>query len=441
MLSATLLPLAGIVISAGPAAASHLGCGSVVSASTTLDTNIGPCTGDGLILRGSGIVLDLGGHTVTGNNVNNRTADQQVGIHFEGATGDTVRNGSVTNFDAGVAIDGGGNNTVSAINAHDNIAHVLLTGGVNPANPVDTPCDFGDGITTDNSTGNRITGNRTIHNGPFSGIALVDASSRNVVSGNVSDNNTVPNRLPPGVTEPGGDVNGPCGPFGANGPGEGRLNQDIGIRIEGPGATGNQVKGNVSTGNLLEGISIHGYVCNLFGQSDAPTGEPNTDNVVQGNSVSRNGFSDNQDGIGILQQGPLGTVTCSAYRNTIVGNVSTGNSRYGIFVAALSHDNTINGNVVRSNGTDGIHLNGPFTVCPPGQTGPPPARACLVPRVSRPGAENNTLQANQGSGNARIDGFDANPNCDNNHWVANRFGTVNQACVAAGGGTGTLKTP
>ena len=447
--AATLLPLAGMVVSAGPAAASHLGCGSVVTSSTTLANDIGPCTGDGLILRGSGITLDLGGHTVTGNNINNRTADQQIGIHFEGATGDAVRNGTVLKFDAGVAIDGGGGNTVSGITARDNIAHVLLTGGVDPKDPVATPCDFGDGITTDNSTGNRITGNRTIHNGPYSGISLVDASLNNVVSGNQASDNTVSNQLPPGVTNPPnpdgspGDSNGPCGPFQSGAAGEGRLHQDIGIRVEGPGATGNRVTGNSSTGNQLNGISIHGYVCNLFGQPFPQVGTPNTDNVIQGNSVSNNGFAgvtELLDGIGILRQGPLGSVTCASFRNTIVGNSSTGNARDGIYVTAMSHDNTINQNAVRSNGRDGIHLDGPFTVCPPGQSGPPPTFTCKVPRVARPGAENNTLKGNAGFGNAAHDGFDANLNCDNNHWVGNAFGTVNPLCVA-NGGSGTLKTP
>jgi len=55
-----------------------------------------------------------------------------------------------------------------------------------------------------------------------------------------------------------------------------------------------------------------------------------------------------------------------------------------------------------------------------------------------PGATNNTLNANRGTANALHDGADYNPNCDNNQWTANIFGTVNQVCVKAGNGTGTI---
>ncbi|MGI8776225.1 MAG: PA domain-containing protein [Acidimicrobiales bacterium] len=55
------------------------------------------------------------------------------------------------------------------------------------------------------------------------------------------------------------------------------------------------------------------------------------------------------------------------------------------------------------------------------------------------GAENNTLSRNVGFNNVERDGRDDNPKCDNNAWTANKFGTVNQPCVKAGGGTGQVK--
>ncbi len=60
-----------------------------------------------------------------------------------------------------------------------------------------------------------------------------------------------------------------------------------------------------------------------------------------------------------------------------------------------------------------------------------------------PGSINNELHNNRGTGNAFHDGHDGNynPPCDNNDWVGNIFGTVNQACVAANGGTGTVTFP
>jgi len=64
----------------------------------------------------------------------------------------------------------------------------------------------------------------------------------------------------------------------------------------------------------------------------------------------------------------------------------------------------------------------------------------IVPTPVSSGAERNTLNANRGTGNGEHDGHDANPNCDANVWTANKFGTVNQACVKAGNGTGVVKT-
>jgi len=55
------------------------------------------------------------------------------------------------------------------------------------------------------------------------------------------------------------------------------------------------------------------------------------------------------------------------------------------------------------------------------------------------GAENNTLTNNIGVNNAERDGRDDNAKCDNNHWAANMFRTVNQPCVKAGGGTGQVE--
>ncbi len=532
VLSASALAVGGMVAMAGPASAATqtIACGQSISGIVTAANNIGPCTGgDAIRITTSGTVLDLGGHSIKCNNANNHTRVEQVGIHLIGASNVTVRNGEVSNCDAGVSIDGGGRNTISNIRAHDNIAHVLVAGPVDVTNPLTTPCNIGDGITTDNSSGNTIKGNVVTHNGPYSGISLVDASNNNKVTGNQANNQNVSNELPFGLRNPPfdtvtitnkaltanvatltanvatltppavpyrvgqtvivsgvgapfdgtftitavtgttfsynvtgpnvvsapatgsasaqGDTNGPCGPFSATPQGEGRLHQDIGIRVEGPGALNNTVTGNQAAGNQLNGISIHGYVCfNGLGPvlppDLPPRGTDNTGNQIIGNSVSGNGFPDGLDGIGILSQGPLGTVTCGSSHNTIKGNTSTGNAGSGIFVArtgdnAKTSSNIIVGNRVDGNTRDGITLQGPNTVCPFSSQDPDTGR-CIGPREPRNGANFNTLTINNGHGNTRRDGFDGNPGCDDNHWTGNIFGTVNQACVSAGGGTGTV---
>jgi parallel beta-helix repeat protein len=439
---ALLLVGAGNVVPASAQAGETVSCGETIDHSLTVANNIGPCDGDGLVVVASGITLDLGGHTVTGTGQNppgGVTFDlpEQVGVHLMGVRGVTVRNGTIGAFDAGVVVEGGGGNTIQALYVHDNINKLRpdLPNPEDPQNPTSAECNFGDGITTSDSSGNRIQANRVVHNGPFSGISLVGNSDDNVVSANQVQLNNVPNvRADESV--------GPCGaPFS-------RPHQDIGIRIEGPGADRNRVQSNNVSGSELNGITIHGYVCHPPGRPPEPN---NGSNVITANNVSRNGFAapnETQDGIAILSQGPA-TVVCVAFGNTITGNISTANARHGIFVGGRgSHGNTISNNTVRNNG---FGCTGP-TLSPSGQpscapgdgvfvTGPGNAASRCGPGTlvsPCPGAVDNTLVGNQGSGNAHHDGHDANPNCDNNNWQRNRFGTVNQACVAAGG-TGVVR--
>ncbi|MGI8411569.1 MAG: right-handed parallel beta-helix repeat-containing protein [Solirubrobacteraceae bacterium] len=385
-----------------------------ITKTITVANDIGPCTGDGLDMVKSGVTLNLNGHSIIGSDTTNTTAAEQVGINLLKVTGVNVTGpGNVLDFDAGVSVTAGGKNTISKLSVFDNIAHVVLTGGV-PDKPLATPCNFGDGITTDNSNGNTITGNEVFHNGPFSGISLVDASSSNMVIGNHVFAQSVSNIIPgPAIPMDMGN-NGPCGPFQAGASPVGRPHQDIGIRVEGPGATNNVVSGNRSVDNQLEGISIHGNVC-PDNPGGAPVGLPNAGNVIKGNTVLRNGFSDKLDGIGILEQGPAGIV-CVAYDTTITGNTSNGNARNGIFVGGRgSHDNTITDNTVKNNGLAGIFLTGPEKT----KTG------------MTVGAVHNTMTGNTGSGNAADDGADGTPGCADNTWATNTFSFVNQACVDA----------
>jgi len=431
-----------MVALAGPAAAADPACGATVTTNVVLAADVGPCTGNGIIVGANNITINLNGHSVIGNNTLNTTSVEQVGILGMGHRNVQVRNGTVRNFDSGVAVVKGSKNTVRDLTVRDNINHSSFTGAINK-------CKYGDGITITGSEQNVVQNNIADHNGPFSGIALVGVSSGNMISGNTAVNQTVANELPPA----GSGVNGPCGPFSATPTGAGRLYQDIGIRVEGPGALNNQVLSNTSTDNTLNGISIHGYVCGTFPGGPTP-GSSNTGNLIQGNDVRRNGFQPDGatiDGIGILRQGPFGTVVCASHGNSIIANTSTGNARDGIFVPPTgdvnfpSANNTVNQNRVNGNGRDGIHVDGPFTVCPIGQGNSTAPTFCNVPREDRPGSTDNTLISNRGRNNGigvvapalGHDGFDGNPRCDHNFWQQNIFTTVNQACVTNNFGTGT----
>jgi parallel beta-helix repeat protein len=400
-----------VIAGAAPAAASPVGCGMVVTQSITLTHNLGPCPGDGLDVVASGVVVNLNGFTIIGSDTTNTSGaaeDQQIGVHLLNVQGVIVTGpGAITKFDAGVGIDGGSGNLVKDLNVHDNVAHVILTGDNNGGDPDLDACDFGDGITTDNSSANTISNNTVTRNGPFSGISLVDNSDNNVVTGNAVFNNTVPNDI--GLV-PGNP--GPCGPFGASITGPGREHQDTGIRMEGPGANGNMVVANRVTDNMLSGIAVFDNIC-AVNPIGLPNGTPPNDgNVIQSNTVLRNGGTDKLDGISTLQQGPTGTV-CVPSNTTIVANTTNNNTGNGISLGGRgSHDNIVTGNTANNNGIDGIHLTGP-------------------PNGTVPGAINNTIAGNTALGNVRWDAFDGtfNPPCDNNHWTGNHFVKVNQSCI------------
>ncbi|HYX44204.1 MAG TPA: right-handed parallel beta-helix repeat-containing protein, partial [Acidimicrobiales bacterium] len=346
------LTLAGtVVVGSAPAGAATVSCGQAITASIVVDNNLTNCPGDGLVITASNIVVDLAGHVIDGSTTTNTSPNEYSGIRLTGVRNVTVRNGTVQEFDAGVVVGGGGNNTVMNLTVENNVNHATTTGTFNP-------CNFGDGITLFSSDGNRITNNRAIHNGPFSGISLVEDSDDNVVSGNQAVNQTVSNFHPnfidltPG---PSGDpMNpeglGPCGPFSQEPGGVGRLHQDIGIRIEGPGADRNRVEANSVSENQLYGITIHGYNCHPPAprQPEANNGQ----NVISANSVQRNGFAGPDElgaGIGVLTQGPA-TMICVAFGNTVTANTSSFNAADGIFMGGRgSTGNNVSFNSVYGN--------------------------------------------------------------------------------------------
>jgi len=436
-LVASTTGLAGLALTGGTASATHNSppC-LVVTADTTLSGDVGPCDGHGIVVRADNVTLDLNGHTVTGT----KRAMEQVGILLAGVSGVTVKNGTVTGFDAGVSIEGGGNNTVTGMDVHGNVNDMIEP--IDPRSiqrsfpPTDeqrhqlslVECDYGDGITTFDSSDNLIEGNTVTGNGPYGGITLVNDSNSNVVRNNHVADNDLENM---GVTSDGttpvwvaGGFHVPAGTPGASRPtsmcgatevgtpgmGRGRQMQASNIRVEGPGADENLVEANTVVKGGLAGISIHSYVA-FPAAPQVPPQDPNLNNVIKGNDVSRTGEDTSgvdtfADGIVSLSSGPIGTVTMPSHSNTIVGNKSYDNFRHGVALHTATHDNTVDRNVATGNGGNGIH-------------------------VAR-GAVDNSLMANHGRGNAGFDGFDGNEDCDDNLWRGNNLRTFNQPCVVPG---------
>jgi len=265
--------------------------GQEIKANTTLDGDLTGSGGPALIVTADNVVLDLGGFTITGHGASAASP----GILLRNVKGVTVRKGTVTGFGAGVAIAGGSKNRVENITAQDNIGS--------------TDGDFGDGITLNASTGNVIQGNTIRRNGPFSGISLVGACSKNEIRDNViSDNNMLP-----------GD------------PSTGR--QDMGIRVEGPAANNNKITGNTVTNSGAEGICI---LPTCKDRQAGCAGTPgNEGNEISNNMSHNNGTSGQGSGIRLFAV----PQPVAASKTVITDNVTNDNVTFGISIDAVGAAN------------------------------------------------------------------------------------------------------
>jgi len=149
----------------------------VLTRSITLSHDIGPCAGDGIVVTANNVTVDLNGHKVFA--APGRRVGDFAGIHLVGASRDTVKNGEVTGFDAGVFVDRGSANTLTHLNVHDNL------GAPDPAS------FLGDGIVLMHSSDNTIAGNTVTHNGNFDGIGVLGlGSNNNTIRDNAVQRNT-----------------------------------------------------------------------------------------------------------------------------------------------------------------------------------------------------------------------------------------------------------
>ena len=313
LLAAAVVATMPMVGSAG--AQVSVACGQTITIDTTLTGNVGPCPNNGLIIGANRITLDLGGFRIFGT----PSSGDGAGVLLQGRQSVTIRNGTVTDFDGGVVILGGGRNTVRAIAARNNIGAAFGTTG--PA------ALYGDGILIQGSTSNTILDNVAENNGPFSGIGVIRGDGDHPAAPpadapfNVIQNNNVLNNI---ACRRGNPPQGFC--------------DNDGIRIE-PNVTDTQIIGNNVVGNGLDGIALFGGVTRSF---------------VSNNSVIANGFRGAVRGDGIRVFGFGNTVELNtAYRNNAAGvSVARRPPTAGSFPAANPNGrgNTLRRNIAQGNG-------------------------------------------------------------------------------------------
>ncbi len=296
----------------GTADAASVSCGETVTRNTRLTADIGPCPGDGIIIGADNITINLGGHRIFGQPGVGR--GDAAGVRLPGRTGVRILGpGSITDFDAGVFINGGSGNRVQNLTVRDNIG------------PANTDALLGDGIVLFRSARNQILNNTVTHNGHFDGIGVLGpGSDSNNVQGNVV-----------------ADTVGVVGDISLVGSGiifNAFLTLDDprrGESIYGNSAIGNQVLRNTTSG--ISNIS------NVNGQ-------------ILRNTIVDNGPYRFGDLSGELQTNGIGVQSNqNATRDTRVlveGNKVDHNGKFGIIVG--SYGNTVRKNESFRNGTVGI---------------------------------------------------------------------------------------
>lgn len=312
---------------ANPASAAAVACGQVVTQSTTLTADVGPCPGDGIVIGANNITLDLAGHRVFGTD--GKGDGNAAGIRVPMRTGVTVRRGTVSGFNAGVLIAGGSHNLVSNMIIRDNIG----PGGA---------AVLGDGVAVFHSAANRLVNNLVVHNGPFDGIGILGrGSDNNVVRANRVERTT--GRLDTSEAGPGIIVINFLEDADRNIPIRGNRVLDNYIsRNHGSGISNITSFDALISGNTIvdNGLSTFGAffdgdnIYNGIGIQVGAGAPQTTNDVVRGNSIRHNGSG--------------GIFVNSGNGNRIEANTSMENGLVGIFVESL--DNQIIRNVTGNNG-------------------------------------------------------------------------------------------
>jgi hypothetical protein len=335
----------------------------------------GPEAGAGNLISGNaGVGVSILGPGARANVVaGNRIGTDAFGIAALGNGSDGVRiDGAPGNIIGGS--EAGARNVISGnAGVGVSISDVGAAGNVVAGNRIGT-----------NFAGTSPLGNRSdglnIVNAQFNRIGGPEAGAGNLISGNAGvgvsifgpdarANVVAGNRI--GTDAPGTSPlgNGSDGVRIVNAPGnvigrptavEGNLisgNAGVGVSILGPGARANVVAGNrigtdafgiAALGNGSDGVRIDGAPGNIIGGSEA-----GARNVISG------GFG---SGISIFGPGAAGNVVAGNYIGTdAAGTARLGNGLDGVTVNNAPRT-SVDGNVIASNGENGVELFGPATV-------------------------------------------------------------------------------
>ncbi len=308
------------------AAHAAVGCGQSITSSMTLDHDLNCPTSDGIIVNASNVVLDLGGHTITGG-ATSGGGRRGVGVSFD-RHNVVVKNGVVRGFDQGVRLSGR--------------ADATITGMVLDAN--------GSGIHTEtDSAGSRIVGNSIVNTIQFSGIQMGG-------NGHVVENNDFNNVASTGVFLSGNNnvirnnrLNGAgasaivIGAFPSN-PGPFVNNQIIGNQVAGSSRTftSSSISLNNGSGTVIQANVVNGRrtTPGVFVFNSANT-------VVSGNTLVNNSS-------GVLVRG-------TSTGTQVIGNQANQSTFAGVVIENAPTGTLVADNIASGNGGNGIDVRSAST--------------------------------------------------------------------------------
>jgi len=174
-------------------AAKTFGCGSTITASTTLSADIGPCGNNGITIGVGGITLNCAGHTISGTGSYKGII---IGTKRIAIAGVTVENCNVTEFEYGFVLGPGSHaNILTENTASGNDYGFYLVrdyGNTLTGNTANENKVYGFYVfrsTSIYSGQNSLSGNTANGNGK-DGFYLDSTSKNTIITGNTANSNT-----------------------------------------------------------------------------------------------------------------------------------------------------------------------------------------------------------------------------------------------------------
>lgn len=165
--------------------ANHVGCGAVVRADVTLDSDLLGCPGNGIVIAAGGVTVDLAGHAVEGMRLGTRAG---FGVATTSGTSHvTVLNGKVGHFHNAVVLGSGTDyrvRNVTVYASHDGVLLPSVDGAT--VERVTATGNDGSGITAPVSRHVTIRGNYVHDN--LAGVGGVGLDSSALVRNRIEHN-------------------------------------------------------------------------------------------------------------------------------------------------------------------------------------------------------------------------------------------------------------